>query len=35
MIEVGEVLGTKDKNYEEIFQNLQECLLQYVVENFK
>ena len=33
--EVGAVLGTKDKNYKESFQNLQECVLNYVVENYK
>ena len=26
--EVGAVLGTKDQNYKESFQNLQECVLQ-------
>ena len=35
MPEVGAVLGTKDKNYKESFQNLQECVLNYVVENYK
>ena len=33
--EVGAVLRTKDDNYNETFQNLQECVLQYVVENYK
>ena len=32
--EAGAVLGTKDDNYNETFQNLQECMLQYVVENY-
>ena len=35
MPEVGTVLGTKDENYKESFQNLQECVLQYVVANYK
>ena len=33
--EVGTVLGTKDENYKESYQNLQDCVLQYVVENYK
>ena len=33
--EVGAVLRTKDKIYKEIFQNLQGCVLQYMVENYK
>ena len=35
MPEVVAVLGTKDENYKKIFQNLQECVLQCVVENYK
>ena len=35
MPEVGAVLGTKDENYKESFQNLQECVLQHVMENYK
>ena len=27
-------LGTKDENYKDSFQNLQECVLYYVVENY-
>ena len=34
MTEFGAVLGTKDKNYKEIFQNLQENVLQHEVENY-
>ena len=33
--EVGAVIRTKDENHKESFQNLQECVLQYVVENYK
>ena len=29
------MIGKKDNNYKEIFQNLQDCVLQYVVENYK
>ena len=35
MPEVGAVIRTKDENHKESFQNLQECVLQYVVENYK
>ena len=35
MPEVVIVLGTKDENHKESFQNLQECVLQYVVTNYK
>ena len=35
MPEVGAVLETKKENYKESFQNLQECVLQYVMENYK
>ena len=35
MPEVGAGLGTKDKKFKEISQNLQESLLQYMVENYK
>ena len=35
MPEVGEVIGTKDKNYKESFQMLQENVLQYVVADYK
>ena len=35
MSEVGTVLRTKDDNFKEIFQNLQESVLQYVVSNYK
>ena len=35
MPEVGAVLGTKGENSKESFQNLQESVLQYVVENYK
>ena len=34
MAKVGAVLGTKDENYKESFQNLQMIVLQYVVENY-
>ena len=30
----GAVLGTKDKNYRETFQSLQENVLQYVIANY-
>ena len=33
--EVGAVLRNKDENYKESFQNLQECVLQHVMENYK
>ena len=33
--EVDSVLGTKDDNFKESFQNFQESVLQYVVENYK
>ena len=33
--EVDSVLGTKDNNFKESFQNFQESVLQYVVENYK
>ena len=29
------MLGTKDENYKESYQNLLECVLQYVVANCK
>ena len=35
MLEVGAVIGTKDTNFKESFQNLQECVLKYVAENYK
>ena len=35
MPEVGAVLGTKDKNYKDIFQNLQEYALQCLVVKYK
>ena len=35
MPEVCAVLRNKDKNYKESFQNLQECVFQYMVENYK
>ena len=35
MPEVGAVLRTKGENYKESFQNLQECVLQYVVSIYK
>ena len=35
MPEVDAVLGTKGKNYKEIFQKFQECVLQYVVANLQ
>ena len=33
--EVGEVLGSKEENFKERFQILQEIILQYMVENNK
>ena len=33
--EVGTVLRTKNKNYKESFQNLQDNVLQYVVKHYK
>ena len=35
MPEVGAVLDTKENNFKDIFQNLQEIVLQYVVSNYK
>ena len=35
MPEVGAVLRTKDNNFKEILQNLQEIVLQYVMANYK
>ena len=35
MPEVGALIETKEENYKESFQNLQENVLQYVVENYK
>ena len=35
MPSVGTVLGTKDENFKEIFQNVQESVLKDVVENYK
>ena len=32
---VGIVLRNKDENYKESFQESQECMFQYVVENYK
>ena len=35
MPEVGAVLGTRDNNFKESFQNLQEGVLQYVLAIYK
>ena len=35
MPEFGAVLGTKDENFKESYQNLQESVLKHVVENYK
>ena len=35
MPKVGAVLCTKEENYKEILQNVQECVLQYMIEIYK